>query len=94
MVDKTRRDQILQSAEQRKRSSFREEFYREGDDKKPARKKANQSRGRKRKRKLPVWTYVATFGILFCVLAVIGSSAMIWLRKLGAVFGVYWEGDF
>jgi len=93
MVEKLRRDQILQSAEKRKRSTFREEFYREGDEKKPARKK-NGAGSQKRKRKLPVWTYVATFGILFCVLAVIGSSAMIWLRKLGAVFGVHWEGDF
>jgi len=38
---------------------------------------------------------VPLFGLSFvlCVIAVAGSSAMIWLRKLGTLFGVEWSGD-
>jgi hypothetical protein len=40
-----------------------------------------------------VWVPVFGLTFLLCVIAVAGSSAMIWLRKLGALFGVQWSGD-
>lgn len=94
MVDKARREQIMQATQRRKRSAFREEFYRESDGKKPARARSKGRKGGSGFRRLPVWAYVAATGILFCIIAIAGSSAMIWLRKLGAIFGVYWEGDW
>ena len=78
------------------RSAFREEFY---ADRKPDKGDANanrlaaQARVRRRRRKVSV--YVPVFGLFFllCIIAVAGSSAMIWLRKLGQLFDVEWAGD-
>lgn len=79
-----------------RRSAFREEFY---ADRKPddgeaaAKRRAAQMRTRRRRRKVSV--FLPIFGLFFmlCIIAVAGSSAMIWLRKLGALFGVEWSGD-
>ena len=76
-------------------SAFRSEFYREEPD---AQKRAAAARalnrGRTRRKRVPLAITLGCFALLLCIIAVGGSSAMIWLRKLGAVFGVYWEGDF
>lgn len=79
-----------------RRSAFREEFYR---DTRPANqpsgpaKRAASNRGSRRRRTMSVWLPTVGLLFMFCILAVAGSSAMIWLRKLGALFGVEWAGD-
>lgn len=80
----------------RSRTDFRAEFYRDGSDDERRRLAAQRAldRARKRRGRVPLAVTLGCFGILLCIIAVGGSSAMIWLRKLGAVFGVYWEGDF
>ena len=79
----------------RRRSAFREEFYR---DRRPATQEAipskrKSSQAKRRRRTVSVWLPVFGLSFMFCILAVVGSSAMIWLRKLGALFGVEWAGD-
>ena len=79
-----------------RRSAFREEFY---QDRRPYEKAAARSKhlarggARKRRRAVSIWLPVVGLFFMFCVLAAAGSSAMIWLRKLGALFGVEWAGD-
>lgn len=80
----------------RRRSAFREEFYQE---RRPAehdlssQKRPGHGRAGRRRRSVSVWLPVFGLSFLLCILAVAGSSAMIWLRKLGALFGVEWAGD-
>jgi hypothetical protein len=80
----------------RGRSAFREEFY---ADRRPdvkdasAKQTAAQSRARKGKGKVPAWLPAFSLLFILCIIAVAGSSAMIWLRKIGALFGVEWSGD-
>ena len=79
-----------------KQSAFRAEFYTERRAQKKdsnASRRDDRSRSGKRRRHMPVWVPVFGLGFLLCVIAVAGSSAMIWLRKLGAMFGVHWTGD-
>jgi hypothetical protein len=84
------------SARNRQRSAFRSEFY---ADRNPHKKDSGASRRNdgsgsgRRRRRVSVWVPVFGLTFLFCVIAVAGSSAMIWLRKLGALFGVHWSGD-
>jgi len=87
------KQRIRKLAAGRRRSTFRDEFYK--DSRPPPRPRAlprrgNQSNGARR---LPLWVTVGGLSVLLCIIAVGGSSAMIWLRKLGAIFGVYWVGD-
>ena len=78
------------------RSSYRDEFY---ADVKPDQIKKQApaltwvSASRRRKRKVPLYVPLFGLGFLLCIIAVVGSSAMIWLRKLGTLFGVEWSGD-
>jgi len=82
------------TAADRQRSAFRSEFYTDSQGRK---KNAGGSKkndgGSRRRRRVSVWVPVFGLTFLFCVIAVAGSSAMIWLRKLGALFGVHWSGD-
>ncbi|MDA1325589.1 MAG: hypothetical protein O3C34_12660 [Proteobacteria bacterium] len=76
------------------RTDFRAEFYRSGaSGKKTGAAAARRAQALISKRKVSI--LVPLFGLLFllCVIAVAGSSAMIWLRKLGTIFGVEWSGD-
>jgi len=75
------------------RSAFREEFYSENT---PVRKKTPSAKRAARSRRRKVSIFLPMFGLFFllCLIAVAGSSAMIWLRKLGTIFGVEWSGDF
>ena len=79
-----------------RRSAFRDEFYQDrrpvGQDTSP-KKRAVKARQGRRRRTISVWLPVFGLSFMFCILAVAGSSAMIWLRKLGALFGVEWIGD-
>ena len=79
-----------------RRSAFREEFYQDRrtvDHEPSAPKGAVKSRARRHRRTVSVWLPVFGLSFMFCILAVAGSSAMIWLRKLGTLFGVEWAGD-
>ena len=79
-----------------RRSAFREEFYQDRrpfDQEPSAPKRAVKTRARRHRRAVSVWLPVFGLSFMFCILAVAGSSAMIWLRKLGALFGVEWAGD-
>lgn len=76
------------------RTDFRAEFYRgRVPGKKTGSAATRRAEDLRRKRKVSI--LVPLFGLLFlfCVIAVAGSSAMIWLRKLGILFGVEWSGD-
>jgi hypothetical protein len=76
------------------RSAYREEFYRDvTPSNKPKSISARAAEAARRRRKASI--FVPLFGLSFvlCVIAVAGSSAMIWLRKLGTLFGVEWSGD-
>lgn len=78
------------------RSAFREEFYadnRPDDQEIRLKNRAAQMRSRRRRRKASVMIPVFSLFFVLCIIAVAGSSAMIWLRKLGALFGVEWSGD-
>jgi hypothetical protein len=76
------------------RSAFRAEFYQDlSAAKKPASKSTGVAARKRRRRKASIVLPVFGLFFLLCVIAVMGSSAMIWLRKLGAVFGVEWMGD-
>lgn len=89
----TTKQKIKQVAAERRRSSFRDEFYKDVRKPRKAVKRSGASAGRTVKVRLPLWMTAAGLGVLFCIIAIGGSSAMIWLRKLGALFGVYWVGD-
>jgi len=76
------------------RSAYRAEFYRDvtpAKNTKAASARAVEEERRRRKASI----FLPLFGLFFllCVIAVAGSSAMIWLRKLGTLFGVEWSGD-
>lgn len=78
-----------------RRSAFRAEFYRDRASVRPdtrSLKRPANGQGRLRN-SMSVWLPVVGLSFMFCLLAVAGSSAMIWLRKLGALFGVEWAGD-
>jgi hypothetical protein len=83
-------------AKARRRSAFREEFY---ADRRPSELDAAvpmreaRRKSRRRTRKVSFMLPVFSLFFLLCIIAVAGSSAMIWLRKLGALFGVEWSGD-
>ena len=83
------------TAAARQRSAFRSEFYTDSEARKKSASgsKKNDGGSGKRRRRVSVWVPVFGLTFLFCVIAVAGSSAMIWLRKLGALFGVHWSGD-
>lgn len=89
------KQRIKQAAARRRRSAFRAEFYKDAD----ARRRPGASQPaaggvhRRRVQRLPFWVSVGSLGVLFCLIAIGGSSAMIWLRRLGALFGVHWIGD-
>ena len=89
----TTKQKIKQAAAQRRRSSFRDEFYK--DARKPVVRKTvrNTAKIRGGQSRFPLWFTAGGLGLLFCIIAVGGSSAIIWLRKLGAIFGVHWAGD-
>ena len=89
----TSKQRIRQLSAKRRRSTFRDEFYK--DARSPPRVTTSKARGQDGHgtRRLPLWVTVGGLGVLFCIIAVGGSSAMIWLRHLGAMFGVYWVGD-
>lgn len=78
------------------RTDFRAEFYHDPDA--AERRRAARARaadtGKGRRQRVPLFVMVGCSAILFCIIAVGGSSAMIWLRNLGALFDVYWTGDF
>ena len=78
-----------------RRSAFRAEFYQGNDAEKRRAAAAARAvhRGRQRQR-VPLMVTVGCLGIVLCMIAVGGSSAVIWLRKLGALFGVHWAGDY
>ena len=78
------------------RSAFRDEFYTEATpvNKSRAAAAARREAAKKRRRKVSIWLPLFGLFFLLCLIAVAGSSAMIWLRKLGALFGVEWSGDF
>jgi hypothetical protein len=76
------------------RSAFRDEFYRSAEPfpKKNGTDRQKKIAGRHRRRgslALPLFG----LGFLFCIIAVAGSSAMIWIRQLGTLLGVQWSGD-
>jgi hypothetical protein len=89
----TSKQKIRQLAAERRRSSFREEFYKDSRRAPRANRSAQRNQDSRAARRLPLWVTVGGLGVLFCIIAVGGSSAMIWLRQLGAMFGVYWIGD-
>lgn len=88
----TAKQRIKQQAANRRRSAFRDEFYKDGR-KQPSGGSKARGGANGGPRRLPLWLTVGGLGVLLCIIAVGGSSAMIWLRKLGALFGVYWVGD-
>ena len=76
------------------RTAFRAEFYQDGRQaKKAASKSVRGGASNARRRKASIFLPIVGLFFLLCVIAVGGSSAMIWLRKLGALFGVTWTGD-
>ena len=89
----TTKQRIKEEAARRRRSAFRDEFYKDARKKPPARAAKRTSAASRVARRMPLWMTAGGLAVLFCVIAVGGSSAMIWLRKLGALFGVYWVGD-
>ena len=77
------------------RSEFRDEFYSNATPTKKTRgASARRAGSRGRRRKVSIWLPLFGLFFLLCLIAVAGSSAMIWLRKLGTLFGVEWSGDF
>lgn len=89
----TSKQRIRQISSKRRRSAFRDEFYKDRRDAPRARASGKGGQDLRVARRLPLWVTVGGLGVLFCIIAVGGSSAMIWLRQLGAMFGVYWIGD-
>lgn len=87
------KQRIRQVAAGRRRSSFRDEFYKESRPPPRTVKPKRRGVGGRGSRRFPLWVTVAGLGVMLCIIAVGGSSAMIWLRQLGATFGVYWIGD-
>lgn len=84
------------AVKERRRSAFLDEFY-EGPEGSAAPSQVQEERPhaefRRRRKGVPLWILAGVSGILFCAIAVGGSSAMIWLRHLGSVFDVHWSGD-
>ncbi len=73
-----------------RRSAFREEFYKgqaSVSDEPP------DSQPTPRRHRMPIWALAVILTIVLCLIAVGGSTAMIWLRHLGAVVDVHWAGD-
>ena len=87
------KQRIRQVAAGRRRSTFRDEFYKDARPPPQASKRRHRGSAGRGSRRFPLWVTVGGLGMLFCVIAVGGSSAMIWLRQLGAMFGVHWVGD-
>lgn len=80
-----------------RRSAYLAEFY-NGRDAPPERKDSRPDTAkfalrRRRRKRVPVWILAASLGLVFCLIAIAGSSAIIWLRALGNVFDVRWSGD-
>jgi hypothetical protein len=73
-----------------RRSAFREEFYKgqtsEIDE-------APEPESAPRRRRIPIWAFAVILTIVLCLIAVGGSTAMIWLKNLAAVVDVHWAGD-
>ena len=93
MVTETNR---AAASRQQRRSAFREEFYGGHDARArylPVQVPPVGFTLRLRKSKRPLWVAAAGFGIVFCMIAVGGSTAMIWLRQVAALFGVHFIGD-
>lgn len=89
----TSKQRIRQLAAERRRSAFRDEFYKDNRRAPRAGRSAQRGQDGRAGRRLPLWVTLGGLGMLLCIIAVGGSSAMIWLRQLGAMFGVYWIGD-
>ncbi|MBK19744.1 MAG: hypothetical protein CMM52_13000 [Rhodospirillaceae bacterium] len=92
MTSRAQKAAIRQNSQERRhQSAFRNEFYagNTAKNKKHIGNSAANGRARSRRGKLPAWAYVATGGIVLCIVVVIGSSAMIFLHKLAAMFGIY-----
>jgi len=80
----------------RQRSAFLDEFYK-GKDRPVSKSGETEQRtpaefGHHKKR-TPLWLLASLSGITLCIIAVGGSSAMIWLKNLARLFGVHWSGD-
>ncbi len=76
------------------RGAYRDQFY--GDATPTRKKRAASARGavsKRPRRKVSIFLPLLGLFFLLCLIAVAGSSAIIWLRKLGALFGVEWSGD-
>lgn len=80
----------------RRRSAYLEEFYREARSPQPEPNSGIEQPHvgvRRRRKGMPIWLLTSILGIVFCLIAVGGSSAMIWLRHLSSIFDVHWTGD-
>lgn len=91
----TTKQRIKRAADARRRTAFRAEFYKNSGTRNRSVASAHPGEnGRRRSSpRFPLWVTLSGFGVLLCLIAIGGSSAMIWLRRLGAVFGVHWIGD-
>jgi hypothetical protein len=84
------------AGKKRRRSVFLDEFYKE-PERHAATSRAKEEHShadfRRRRKGAPLWVLAGVSGIALCLIAVGGSSAMIWLRHLGSIFNVHWAGD-
>lgn len=73
-----------------RRSAFREEFYKgqvSKSDEPP------EPEAAPRRHRIPIWALAVILTIVLCLIAVGGSTAMIWLKNLAALVDVRWAGD-
>jgi Flp pilus assembly protein TadB len=75
---------------QHRRSAFRQEFYK-GQASQPDEPPDPQSAHRPHR--IPIWALAVILTIVLCLIAVGGSTAMIWLKNLAALVDVHWAGD-
>ncbi len=73
-----------------RRSAFREEFYK-GQAAKSGEPPEPESASRPHR--IPIWALAVILTIVLCLIAVGGSTAMIWLKNLAALVDVHWAGD-
>ena len=74
----------------RRRSAFREEFYKGQESASDQRSEPEYA---PRRRRMPLWALAVILTIVLCLIAVGGSTAMIWLKNLAALVDVRWAGD-
>ncbi len=75
-----------------RRSAFREEFYK-GQASKSDEPAEPEPESAPRRHRIPIWAFAVILPIVLCLIAVGGSTAMIWLRNLAALVDVHWAGD-